>query len=373
MTTQNQPHKLLSKIDSSTPFLAIDLSCVSRKYEEINRALPFAKIFYAVKCNPEAPILQMLADKGSSFEVASLGELKRLISIGIDPKDVIYSNPVKPEQDIKAAYNLGLNNFAFDSPEELAKIANAAPASRVHLRVSISNKGSQINLSSKFGANRLDSLELIKLARKFNLVPYGITFHVGSQAEDINIWDEAFKDISFLLRKLQTEGILLEVLNIGGGFPVQYGVKAPSIDKIGSVISRNLPNLPYAIKIWCEPGRFLVAEAGTIGTRVIGRATRHNDDWLYLSVGRFQAFIELFESEDIRYPVFSSNATSKKRQTPFVLTGPTCDSYDTILHDVLLPSDTTVDDVVYFAMAGAYTHVYGAAFNDFPVPRVVYV
>jgi ornithine decarboxylase len=265
---------------------------------------------------------------------------------------------------------LGVRFFAFDSKEELEKIARYAPGSNVYLRLGVSNSGSQIKLSSKFGCNKSGAVNLMRMAKEHKLSPLGITFHVGSQAETLDVWGQAINDVADIMKDLQHHGIRLEFLNLGGGFPVSYGREVPHIKEIAKEINKAKKKLPYSLGVWCEPGRYLVAGAGTIRSHVIGRALRGKDHWLYLDTGRFQSFIELFESEDIRYPVSCESKHSKKM--PFTLTGPTCDSYDTIMHNVLLSKDIEIGDTISFGMCGAYTHVYGAPFNDFPVPVVRY-
>lgn len=365
----------LNSMTEKTPFLVMDLNDVKQKYRELKQNLPDFEVYYAVKCNPEQPILETLKKQGSSFEIASLGELKRLIKIGVDPAKVIYSNPVKPIDHIKKAYKLGVRFFAYDSPEELEKIAKHAPGSKVYLRVSVSNHGSLINLANKFGANKYHALPLISLAIDFGLVPYGLAFHIGSQSENIQLWDQAFDDIVGIIKTLNEHGVQISSLNIGGGFPVRYTEKVPTIAEISKKINKNLKKLPYKVKLWCEPGRYLVGEAGVVATTIIGKTTRQNNPWVFVDAGRFQAFVEMFESDSLKYPIFTSidSKPSSKPKSLYTVTGPSCDSYDTISRDISLPTNLQVGDRVYFATAGAYTHVYGAPFNDFPVPKLIFI
>ena len=361
-----------TQLQYKEPLLEIKLKTVINQYKKLNNSLPDFKIFYAVKCNPETPILDTLNKQGAYFEVASIGELKRLNQIGVDLSKVIYSNPVKPVSHIGQAFKMGIKSFSYDSQEELKKISQNAPNAQVYLRMNVSNNGSQINLSNKFGCDKKDAVNLIKKALNYKLQPIGITFHVGSQAENLDVWQNAINDSKNVLNNLMKQNIKLKVLNIGGGFPVNYGKKVPDINQISIKITDCLKKLPYKMELWCEPGRYLVADAGTIYSQVIGAVKRGSENWLYLDVGRFQAFIELFESEDITYPVTcvsKKSAATKK----YVLTGPTCDSYDTIMRDVTLPTNIELGDIITFSACGAYTHVYGAPFNDFCVPKVTFV
>lgn len=365
----------LNKIDHETPFIVVDLENVRQKYIELNSALPDVEIFYAVKSNPERKILETLKKTGSSFEIASIGELNRLIEIGVEPTKVIFSNPVKISSDIQEAHKKGVKYFAFDSPDELQKLKKNAPGCSVYLRISVSNHGSLISLASKFGCSISHARELMTIAQDFGLEPYGVAFHVGSQSENINLWDEAFDHVKKVINDLEISGIRIKSLNIGGGFPVRYVNKIPSIQEIAKKIQTNLKKLPYPLQIWCEPGRFLVAESSVIVSTVIGKASRHNTQWLHLDVGRFQAFIEMFESDSLNYPVYTSidGQPSAVPMTPYTVTGPTCDSYDTISSEVMLPTNIQIGDRLYFASAGAYTVVYGAPFNDFKVPDPIFV
>jgi ornithine decarboxylase len=174
---------------------------------------------------------------------------------------------------------------------------------------------------------------------------------------------------------LENKNIYITKLNIGGGFPIQYADKLPSISRITEVIHAGLKKYKLSdLKLQCEPGRYLVGESGIIGATIIGRIARQNRDWLFLDVGRFQAFVEMFESEGLRYPLLSSKTTGVlTKNKKYTLTGPSCDSYDTIMSNVLLPSNLDVGDKVYFLSAGSYTTVYGAPFNDFPVPKEHFV
>ena len=170
-----------------TPFLACDLDTVADRYRSLMAALPAARCFYAVKCNSAAPVIRTMAALGSSFEVASWGELEALIELGIDPAEVLYSNTVKPASHIAASAEAGLWRFAFDSEGELHKIAKHAPGAAVYVRLRVDDSSSVFPLSRKFGTEASTARDLLLLARELGLTPYGVTFHVGSQLSLIHI------------------------------------------------------------------------------------------------------------------------------------------------------------------------------------------
>jgi ornithine decarboxylase len=181
----------LNLIDVPTPFLACDLNAVRAKYRRLVRALPGASVHYAMKCNSTPDLLRALAAVGSGFEVASIGELSVLGDLGIDPVDVLFSNPVKPPAAVAQARAAGLWRFSFDSEGELYKIARQAPGSAVYVRLRVDDSSSVFPLSRKFGAELHQARALLLLARSLGLRPYGVTFHVGSQCTATNTWRQA--------------------------------------------------------------------------------------------------------------------------------------------------------------------------------------
>ena len=170
----------LALIDVPTPYLVTDLDTLVSRYTRFSAALPGVSTFYAMKCNSTAEIVQTLHRHGASFEVASIGELNALRALGVDPAEALYSNPIKPPAHVAAAHAAGLWRFGFDSPGELRKIAEYAPGSAVYLRLRVDDSTSVFPLSRKFGAELGGAYDLMLMARRLGLRPYGVTFHVGS-------------------------------------------------------------------------------------------------------------------------------------------------------------------------------------------------
>src|SRR3954452_16229817 len=164
----------LEVIEMPTPYLVTDLDTVAERHASFSAALPGVRTFYAMKCNPSPEILATLAARGAGFEIASLGELRVLQRQGVDPAGVLYSNPVKPPAHIAEAHAAGLWRFSFDSPNELSKIAKHAPGAAVSLRLRVDDHRSVFPLSRKFGADVEEAFDLMMLARRLGLRPYGI-------------------------------------------------------------------------------------------------------------------------------------------------------------------------------------------------------
>jgi ornithine decarboxylase len=366
----------LDRVSYPTPFMITDVNAVKQNYRLLKDEFADFHIHYAMKSNPDEQILKALKEIGSSFEIASYGELELLMKIGIDPSSVLYSNPVKPTDHIRKSYEAGVRYYAFDSALEIKKIAEVAPGSNVYLRLRVSNQGSSFPLTSKFGANAEQAAELMKMAQEFGLNPIGLTFHVGSQSASPETWSSAFETAGRVMLELRREGIILEMLNIGGGFPVEYTSRVPEMYELGYHIKESLKlYIPYPVTLRMEPGRYLVANSSVIVSEVIGREVRGNVDWIYLDVGAFQGLIESLEMPGWQFPMISSRESTKRQSglTPYTVTGPTCDAQDTIAHEVLLPRGLTLGDRVYIGCTGAYTLTYAAAaFNGFPPPKVYY-
>jgi ornithine decarboxylase len=329
--------------------------------------------FYAVKCNSAPEVLRTAAAQGAGFEIASLGELHMLQALGVDPSGVLYSNTVKPAAHVAGAADAGVWRFAVDSEGELAKIARVAPGSAVYARIRVDDSSSVFPLSRKFGAEAHHARALLQQAERMGLQPYGLTFHVGSQCVAASAWVQAIASAGRLMRQLLADGIRIEMLDIGGGFPAYYGDHVPDISQIGAAVTRALEELlPYRPALLAaEPGRHMVAETAVMVTSVLGREERAGEEWLYVDVGAYNGLMETQQSAgQWRFPLWSSRADhGAAPHTPFTVTGPTCDSADTMFYGVPLPVTLSEGDRLFVASAGAYTLSYASHFNGFPPPQ----
>jgi ornithine decarboxylase len=368
---------VLTAMPGPTPFLVGDLSTVSDRYARLMTELPNATCFYAPKCNISEPIIQTLAGLGSHFEVASWGELEQLIAFGVNPADVLYSNTVKPASHIAKTYEAGLWRYAFDTESELYKIAKHAPGAAVYVRLRVDDSSSVFPLSRKFGTEAAMARDLLLLARELGLVAYGVTFHVGSQCRSPRAWRQAIAATGRLMRRLEGDGVQLPMLNLGGGLPARYTDAVPTIEEFGATIRAALTDLiPYRPELLAiEPGRHLVAESSVLVASVLAREERAGEEWLHLDVGAYNGLMETQQTANSwSFPLWTSRRDhATAYQIPFTVTGPSCDSSDTMFVAAPLPATLSVDDRVYIGSAGAYTLSYASSFNGFPPPRTVFV
>jgi ornithine decarboxylase len=329
-----------------------------------------------VKCNPSAPVLAALHQAGAGFEIASAYELRLAMKAGAAAQDVLYSNPVRPAAHLRLAAELGLRYYAIDGPGELHKVALAAPGSGVIARIRVDDGGSQFPLSSKFGAEPEIAYRLLREAPRLGLVPAGLTFHVGSQSTDPTAWARAVEQCGEVMLLLAERGIELEMLDIGGGFPATVGSNVPTLKEIADPTLAAIDSLPVPVRrVLAEPGRALVADASVLAATVIGRERRAGRVWVYLDVGAYNGLMEAAQTAG-RWPFplrTSREDDSTAARLHCTLTGPTCDSSDTILVNADLPETIEEGDRVYIGSAGAYSLSYTASFNGFNAPRDIVI
>ncbi|TIM29372.1 MAG: type III PLP-dependent enzyme, partial [Mesorhizobium sp.] len=340
------------------PCLVVDLDVVRDNFRAFEKALPDSKIYYAVKANPAPEILRLLAAMGSSFDTASVAEVEMAMDAGAPADRISFGNTIKKERDIQRAYQLGIRLFAVDCVEEVDKIARVAPGARVFCRVLTDGEGAEWPLSRKFGCVPAMAVDVLRRARTLGLDAYGVSFHVGSQQTDLTAWDRALGDAKQVFATLAEEGIVLKMVNMGGGFPTRYLRDVPVAQAYGqaifSALRKHFGNaIPETI---IEPGRGMVGNAGVIKSEVVlisKKADNDNVRWVFLDIGKFGGLAETMD-EAIRYPIVTAHDGTET--APCVLAGPTCDSADVMYEKTPypLPLSLTIGDEVLIEGTGAY-------------------
>ena len=362
-----------------TPFVVIDKQTIADSYDQLVSCFPFAKVYYAVKANPATEITELLRDKGSSFDIASIYELDKVMKTGVSADRISYGNTIKKARDIRYFYEKGVRLFATDSEADLRNIAKAAPGSKIYVRILTEGSNSaDWPLSRKFGCNPDMALDLLILAKQLKLEPYGISFHVGSQQRDIDVWDAAIAKVKVIFERLKEEdGIQLKMINMGGGFPANYIAKTNDLQTYAEEITRFLKedfgdDLPEII---LEPGRSLIANAGILVSEVVlvaRKARTAVERWVYTDVGKFSGLIETMD-ESIKFPIWTEK---KGEMEEVIIAGPTCDSADIMYENYKygLPLNLSSGDRLYWFSTGAYTTSYSAVeFNGFPPLKSYFV
>ncbi len=359
-------------LNYKTPFFYTSRDVLKKNYHMYTRLFDDVEIYYALKANSDPKILSYLNELGCGFEAASAYEIEILFNVGVDPAKIVYGTSIKPAEHISLAHKAGVNRFAADSREEVEKLAEYAPGSKVFIRTIVDDAGSVFTMSERFGAPASQVKDLLLHAHSLDLKIYGLSFYVGSQAARSNMWAKGLHTLKPVIEELYKEGITLEAINIGGGFPVHYDnhKDAPELREIVIDAHNALHALPYIPKMIMEPGRGLVATSTVLATEVIARNDRGGKPWLCLDAGIYNALYEaMIHQGSTRYPIHLANPPIEPVKTArFTLAGPTGDSLDIIAREVELPEYIAVGDRLIFEHAGAYTISMASRFNGFPEP-----
>ncbi len=363
---------------NQTPILIVSLDVIKQRWLALKESMPYSKIYYAIKANPSEKILELLRDLGSCFDVASIYELRKILALGVEPERISYGNTIKKAEDIKEFYKAGVRTYVTDSECDLRNIAKEAPGSRIFVRILAEGVlTADWPLSRKFGCQPDMAYDLLELARKLDLEPYGISFHVGSQQRDISAWDAAIAKVKLLFDWCYSSGINLKSINMGGGLPAQYIDKNNSLGIYSEEITRYLhedfgDNIPEVV---IEPGRYMTGDSGVLVSEVvlISRKSRTAlERWVFTDVGKFNGLMETL-GESIKYPLYVEKDGPEEK---VIIAGPTCDSVDTIYEETeyTLPLNLAVGDKIYWLSTGAYTGSYSSVdFNGFPPLKTVFI
>jgi len=351
-----------------SPLLLVDCEVVRRQYRSLRAALPGVELFYALKPLPNAAVVAELRDLGASFDVATSGEIRLVRAAGIPPERCIHTHPIKSDAEIRSALRLGLRTFVVDNPDEVRKFERYRQRTELLLRVSFRNPTAVVDLSRKFGCEPAAVPALLELARSLGVSVRGLSFHVGSQVADPAKYVEAIGACAEIIEAARATGVAdLDILDIGGGFPIAYGGALQPIREFCRPIRQALKQLPRGMRVIAEPGRFIAGPAGTGVATVVGRAQREGRWWYYLDDGLYGSYNgQLYDHA--RYPI---DVPGRKGPAhPSVLAGPTCDSIDVVREDIPLP-ELQIGDLVVGRMMGAYTACSASDFNFIPRAKII--
>jgi ornithine decarboxylase len=350
-----------------SPLLVVDCEQVRRQYRALKAALPGVDLHYALKPLPHAAVVSCLRDEGAFFDLATTGEVELVKAQGIAPERCIHTHPIKRDSDIRDALRFGVTTFVADNPDEIRKFVRYRKRAELLLRVSFRSPNAVVDLSKKFGCEAGAVLGLIEQARRLGIRVRGLSFHVGSQATDPAKYVEAIHACTNLIAEALLAGLpSLDVLDIGGGFPVAYNDAVMPIDEFCRPIRDALAKLPAHVRVIAEPGRFIAAPAAIAISSVMGKAKRDGRWWYYLDDGVYGSYSgQMYDHA--KYPV---SVLREGELLESVLAGPTCDSIDVIDDAILLP-ELDVGDLVVGRMMGAYTWASATDFNFFKRARVV--
>jgi ornithine decarboxylase len=363
-----------------TPLFVVDHDELRKNYATFRKYLPRVQAYYAVKANSDPAIVKTLFDAGASFDVASMPEFMIVHELIREMPEkerqawiwdkIIYANPIKANGTLRQ-----LDRYkplvTYDNLEEIKKIKKYAPRAGLALRLRVPNTGAMVELSSKFGASSGEAVDLILAAAKEGLTVEGISFHVGSQTTNFDNYVQALNLAANVFREARSRGYdKMFLVDIGGGFPAPYDDSVRPFRELAKILKREIDRLfPKEIQILAEPGRFLVASAGTVVCTIIGKAVRDGKLCFYVDDGVYHTFSGvIFDHCHYHFKAFK-----KGPEEICSVFGPTCDALDVVSMSERLPSNLKLGDMIYSQNIGAYSHASSTSFNGFPPAKVVHV
>jgi len=366
--------------EHGTPLFVVDHDQLRKNYATFKKHFPRVQAYYAVKANPDPAIVKTLFKAGASFDVASWPEFRIVHEFikHMEPKTrqdwiwdkIIYAHTIKAIETL-----MELDPYkplvTFDNSEEIKKIKKYAPNSGLCLRLKVPNTGAMVELSSKFGCAPGEAVDLILEADKAGLVVEGLSFHVGSQTTNFENYVQAINLAASVYEDAKNRGYTkMNLLDIGGGFPAPYDDSVAPFAELAKRINAELERLfPPEIEILAEPGRFMVATAGTIVTKIIGKAVRDEKLCYYVDDGVYSTFSGiLFDHCHYHMESFKSGKTDI-----CTVFGPTCDALDVISMSEELPINLQHGDYLFSRNIGAYSNASSTRFNGFPPAQVVHI
>ncbi|MDF1544183.1 MAG: type III PLP-dependent enzyme [bacterium] len=352
---------IFNRADIDSPQLFMSRSAIAENYQNLKAALPRVDIHYAIKPNNHGVILDEVHRLGGNFDICSAGEIDMVLRTGVDPSTLVHSHPIKSIPEFDYAVSNGIEIFVVDNAEEVKKLHRYPERKlKVMIRYRIStNSMAVVNLQYKFGCQVTEVLSLAREIEKSGHEFYGLCFHIGSQCLYSENYVLAIKAAHSLIHQLDECGFNTRLLDIGGGFPVEYVEPAPDIHEFCQPIATALDeHIRPGIKVISEPGRFIAASPVTLVCTILGKAERDGKCWYYLDDGLYSTFSGIL-FDHCQYPVIT-NKTGEHRLS--VLSGPTCDSFD-VMYDGLMIPEHNVGDRMVFCSTGAYCAVSGSNFN----------
>jgi ornithine decarboxylase len=362
-----------------TPLFILDHRKIRANYRIFKKSLPRVQCYYAVKANSHPEIIRTLFDEGASFDVASYNEFMQIYEYlkHFEEKDkdffiwdkIIFSNTIKDPETLRKIKRYR-PLVTYDNRDELLKIKKHCDTAGLVLRLKVPDTGSQVEMSSKFGAEPGDAAHLIREAFEAGLVVEGLSFHVGSQCTNFDNYTAALSITSDIFHDARKKGHPLKLIDLGGGFPVPYDPQVPKFEELAKLIHSECRRLfPEDIEMIAEPGRFLVANAAVLITAIIGKARRDGKIFYYINDGVYQTFSGVVYDHWI--PNFKAFKPGEKEVCAVV--GPTCDSFDKVSLSVQLPANLQIGDCLYTENIGAYSIASSTKFNGFEGAKIIHI
>ena len=365
-----------------TPVYVYSTATLLARYHDFERAFAGleATICYALKANGNQAVIATLARAGAGADIVSQGELKRALAAGVPPEKIVFAGIGKTEGEMRAALEAGIKQFNVESEPELRLLSRVAAAmgriAPIGLRVNpdvdakTHAKITTGRTENKFGIEIARVDQVAALARELPGIELrGLAVHIGSQLTSVSPFRDAFARLADVARRLMAEGHRIAHLDFGGGVGIPYDRDAPpDLAAYTAAVRDAVAGLD--VEIVLEPGRYLVAEAGILLSRVI-----------YMKDGEVKRFaiVDAAMNDLIRPTLYEAYHPIRpvRQKLPHAdpvivdVVGPICESGDVLAVDRPLPP-LEAGDLIAIAAAGAYGAVMASTYNARPlVPEVL--
>lgn len=326
-----------------TPLYVYDAAELDAALARVRAAFGEARVFYAMKANPNLTLLRRLQAAGVGFECVSAGEIARAEHVGASGDALLINGPAKSAQEYAAGAQLGAT-FIVDRAEEVALLP---PRSRALVRVNPALAVSTHDhlatgaAGSKFGVTLEQAPDVLRALREAGHDARGLHVHIGSAIRDAADFSAAFARLA----ELRPQTGNLEVLDVGGGWSV--GADLPGIAQEARAAAE-----VFGAQLWVEPGRYLVARAGTLLTRVVG-TKRTGRNFLLTDAGMTELLRPMLYGAQHPVTALWDDPQPETAGERWDVAGPACESGDLLARDVCLPTPTP-GDLLAIAEAGAY-------------------
>jgi len=363
----------------ATPFYIYSQKVITTTYHNLKNTLS-SEIFFSVKANSNQAILKLMQSLGAGADTVSLGELERVLSVGFDPNKIIFEGVGKTKEDIEFAIHQNIRLINVESLEELKLINQLGQSFNKTINIGVRlnpdidgltlDKISTGKKTDKFGITLDQLTEFLKLAQSSHHINLkGISCHIGSQIYDIAIFEKVFTTMKKTASFILSHNIQIDYVDLGGGFGVDYGEKSNklNITNINKLIYSIFKNETYEISF--EPGRYLIARAGIIITKILTSKKNGGINYLITDAGMHTLIRPALYNVVHRVTALQNNS---KHNDIYTVAGPICESSDIIAKDISLPNQQMGNHLIIHD-AGAYGAVMASNYNSRGFPAEILI
>ena len=361
-----------------TPFYVYSQKSITDSYKKLKHSIN-AKIFFSVKANSNQAIISLMKSLGAGVDVVSAGELERALNAGISPHKIIFEGVGKSMNDIEYAVYNNIRQINIESMEELYMINSIGQKNKKKIVIGVrlnpdidSESHSKISTgkkTDKFGISFNLLPDLCSEIKKLEQIQLnGISCHIGSQIHNIKIFEKVFSKMKKATEIIRDNNLSINHLDLGGGFGVVYNKEEElNLKELSSLINSFFKDQPYDISF--EPGRYLVANAGVIITKILITKKNESENFLITDAG-MQTLLRPAIYNAFHNIVALTNSNKDKIQ--YTIAGPICESSDILAKKIILSHQQTGN---YLAICdtGAYGAVMSSNYNTKGLPAEILI